>query len=327
MLYNGFSGDRETLNDIKDRSKDAEMCLKADTIIFQRPDEQARLESAILLKKAGKKIVFDNDDTYKEQPKNKLRTLGKKNEILDTFVHMADLVTTTTEFLADEYRKLNKNVVVLPNYIDPTDWQTPKRNESDIVRIGIIGSVTLNSDFEIIQEYIRELSKRKDVRLVMFGLPYTNHADKKIRNVMREEFSEEIKFWKSIDLEWVDYVSIKDYPKKLNDLKLDLMIIPRKDNYFNRCKSNIKFLEASMCGVPCVAQGFGDGLSPYQGKEDQKYMLIAHNEKDFREMTEKLIDNKELRRSMGEKARKYVINSYDIRKHYKEWADAYSSIK
>ena len=41
------------------------------------------------------------------------------------------------------------------------------------------------------------------------------------------------------------------------------MLIPRGENYFNRCKSNIKFLEASMCEIPVIAQSFTTNDSPY----------------------------------------------------------------
>ena len=57
-----------------------------------------------------------------------------------------------------------------------------------------------------------------------------------------------------------------DYFDTLNDLELDIMMIPRKDNYFNKCKSNIKFLEASMCEIPVITNYFKD--SPYEKDGD-----------------------------------------------------------
>ncbi len=62
---------------------------------------------------------------------------------------------------------------------------------------------------------------------------------------------------------------------KLNELKIDIFLLPRKDNYFNRYKSNLKFLEASMVEAMYISQGFLDNQSPYeQNEEDTKYQVI-----------------------------------------------------
>jgi glycosyltransferase involved in cell wall biosynthesis len=320
MLFNGFSGDKESFDGVRDRQKDAFMVTKSDTIIYQRPDSYEKLESAILLQKAGKKIVFDNDDTYKDLNPMRVDGLAKRDRALDTFIGIADLVTTTTEFLAEEYRKLNKNVVVLKNYINPNDYPTPKRNEGDKVRIGIFGSTTLNGDSGEIKELLQELSERDDVTLVYMGVKL------KLKGYEKSLYQDDIDFWKKLKIEHHENVSIKDYRNALNDLRLDFCLIPRKDNYFNRCKSNIKFLEASMLEIPCIAQGFEDGKSPYQGEEDRRYMLIAKDIDNWRMNTEHLIKNKKSREIFGKGAHQYVLENYNIQKHYKEWADAYKNL-
>src|SRR6478609_8251842 len=55
-------------------------------------------------------------------------------------IRVARNVTTTTNIFADEMKKYNKNVFVLPNAIDPTEKQfVPKLEESDRIRIGWLG--------------------------------------------------------------------------------------------------------------------------------------------------------------------------------------------
>ena len=44
----------------------------------------------------------------------------------------------------------------------------------------------------------------------------------------------------------------EEYPLFLNHLDLDIAIAPIKDTEFNRCKSNIKWLEHSMLKTPMV---------------------------------------------------------------------------
>jgi len=305
----------------------------ADVVVFHRPETKEYQALAELCKKDGKKIVVDNDDTFKLDdyhplanftPDAKVNNLELRNNAMDKMVEMADLVTTSTEFLANEYRKINKNVVVLPNCINPDDWATPLRNEKDKVRIGIVGSAALEYDYLHVKELIKKLSERDDVEIVMFGLGDMKH--RKANPTVTKVFHDEYEFWDSIKMEQIPWCPAWQYSDILNRARLDLMIIPRKDNYFNRCKSNIKFLEASLCEIPCIAQGFITGDSPYQDPEDQKYMKIIINNDDWEKEIEELIQDKELRLKMGKSAHDYVLSRYDINNNYIKWLDAYESL-
>lgn len=149
LFHNAWNGAKRFLTQPKASNEEMfKGAMNADIIVFQRPDTPDKTKAIELLKKAGKKIVFDNDDTYRpDSGFPKLEIMGNKtmveeiNEELYKNVKQADLVTTTTDFLAQEYKPLNKNVVVLPNCIDPFDWSEPKRNKGDKVRIGLVGSV------------------------------------------------------------------------------------------------------------------------------------------------------------------------------------------
>jgi len=328
QMYCGYQGDKMTFSGQKlDGRASFEKARRADIVVFQRPDERDRLEAAILLKKLGKKIVFENDDTYRGGDPMKLdkwdNSLKQRIKNLDDFIRISDMVTTTTEYLADEYRKLNKNVVVLPNCIDPSVFaDEPKRDSGDKVRIGLCGSTTLNGDFEPIDGLLKQLSSNPNVQLVMFGLPRKEHQN----GVIKEVYQDEIKYWGELNVEHQPFVPIKDYFKTLDGLRLDMMLIPRKDNYFNRCKSNLKFLEASMLEIPVVAQGFDDGMSPYQGKEDSQHMLVVNGPEEWSAAVNQLITDVEYRRSLGREAKKYVLDKYNIKKNYSAWRQAFQTL-
>jgi O-antigen biosynthesis protein len=333
LVANGWDGDQTSITPVnKTQENKKNAALASEVVVFHRAEDPKRLELARLLKQTGKKIVFDNDDTYKDNSTVKLnkfiteervkRGMESINKYVDAFVMEADLVTCSTEFLAEEYRKLNPNVVVLPNCVDPFYFEEPLRNETDVVRIGVTGSIGVSSDIDILAPIINHFEKDKRVKIVYFCLP-SNRYDK----LVGETYTDEYKFLDSIDVEWHPYVDIDKYYDKLNSLKLDMMIIPRADNYFNRCKSNLKFLEASMFEIPCIAQGFPDGKSPYQANpEDSKYMVIVNDNKDWIPEIEKMIADKEGRRAMGKKAKEYVLENYDIEKNAHKWVDAYSKL-
>lgn len=335
MWANGWNGDRNLLSQHRKSPELASKeSLNSDIIVFHRPDTPEHHIAGKLLKSAGKKIVFDNDDTWqlsKGHPFYRLNGKGDKekveykNNLINNFIYNSDLVTTTTEFLADEYRKINPNVVVLPNYIDEKDWDEPLRNETDVVRIGIVGSVAYSIDFHIIKDYLIELDKRKDVQLVLFGLHNTKMRNKnpKITRTYNKEYSF---FDKLINLEHAPWVDMIFYNGVLNNLKLDIMLIPRADNYFNKCKSNIKFLEAAMCEVPVIASTFKDKNSPYDKDLDGSNGLLASSLKDWKEKVETLIADKELRRTIGKNAKQYVLNNYNIKDNAYKWKEAYSKL-
>jgi glycosyltransferase involved in cell wall biosynthesis len=251
------------------------------------------------------------------------RGLKAINGVVDECIKEADLVTASTEFLAEEYRKLNPNVVVLPNCIDPFLFDEPLRNEGDKVRIGITGSVGLTSDLDILEPIFRHYENDPRVQLVFFSLHSKSDQTKLVQEIYVGEY-EILNSFKNV--EWQPMVPASEYNETLNNLRLDVMIIPRTDTYFNRCKSNLKFLEASMLEIPVVAQSFSTSDSPYQGAEDSKYLELAGNTGEFIEKIEKLIADKELRREMGRRAREYVEREYDINIKASLWESAYNAI-
>lgn len=329
----GFDGDQTSIL-LTDRPPHEKMqaANDANIIVFHRPEEPAKLELAKILKSKGKKIVFDNDDTLKHDGGFRFnaymdmervrRGMEKLNTTIDSFIKISDLVTCSTEFLAEEYRKINKNVVVLPNCVDPFYFDLPIRNEEDVVRIGIVGSLALTDDLDLIEPIVRHYEKDKRVRLVLFSLP-PDKEDKYTRKLYQEEY----KLWESVSIEWQPLVPFENYYDTLNNLRLDMMIIPRKDNYFNRCKSNVKFLEASMFEIPVIASGFPDKKSPYEVEpKNAKHMVIVSDETQWIPEIEKMIADKKSRRAMGKKAKKYVEKEYNIEKHARKWLSAYESI-
>lgn len=333
LQENGWDGDRTTLA-IKRATPEnkAKALVDADVVVFHRPESDALLSVARLLKKQGKKIVFDNDDTYKDfggfkfteymNEEKVKRGLGTLDKNLDTFIKEADLVTCTTSFLKDEYKQINPNTVVLPNTVDPFYYPEPLKNDTDIVRIGITGSVGITADIEVLKPIMEHYQNDPRVRLVLLSLPPQGENE-----IYKKLYIEEYAFWNKVNVEWHSFVASDEYYNYLNSLKLDMVIIPRNESYFNRCKSNLKFLENSMLEIPIVAQSFSTGDSPYeQNPKDRDYMLLATDTPSWIAQIETLITNKILRRDLGRRAKEYVEENYSIEKLGHLWKDAYSKL-
>ena len=332
-VYNGYWTDKPSM--LKDRlgmDEIKQQINSADVVVFHRAEEQEYHKLAKMLKAQGKKIVMDNDDTFAIEGYHplgqftpdgkKIDNLKRRSDNINDFIKMCDLVTASTEVLADEYRKINPNTIVLPNYVDPDDWDKPKRNTGDKIKIGLIGSAAMEYDYLHIKDVIRQLSERDDVELIMFGLGDIKH--RKHNPLVTKVFKEEYAFWDSIKMTQIPWCKRADYNKALNECKLDFMLIPRKENYFNTCKSNIKFLEASMCEIPVIVQSFKN--SPYEEITDGVDGILIHDNKDWMDKIELLIKDKELRLRIGKNAHKYVLDNYNIENNAYKWANAYKSL-
>lgn len=333
LQENGWDGDRTTFTPGRPTPEHkAKALMNADIVVFHRPETDEAIAVARKLKEAGKKIVFDNDDTYKDHNGFKFNDymneervkqgLSELNKNIDTFIKEADLITCTTEFLKKEYEQINPNVVVLPNTVDPFYYPEPKKNETDIIRIGITGSVGITSDVEVLKPIIEHYQHDPRVRLVLLSLPPEGENE-----IYKKLYVDEYAFWNKVNIEWHSFVSYDIYYDYLNSLKLDMIIIPRADSLFNRCKSNLKFLENSMLEIPTIGQSFATGDSPYEvNTEDTKHLLLATDTASWIEQIEKLINDKELRLQMGREAKKYVEENYSIEKHAQKWVDAYQPL-
>ena len=328
MRVNGWNGDRHS---IRESSVSPDVMFKeameSDVIVFHRPDVPSKVKLIPLLRQAGKIVIFDNDDTYILNSGNPTRMISERDEQILTnmnaniysSVSACNAVTTTTEFLANEYRQFNPNVHVVPNCVDPEDWEEPLRNTNGKVRIGFVGSVAHNRDYLEIKNLLDILGKREDVELVLFAIPRKDPSTLRIR----ELFKEEIDFWNQYPHEWQPTVKHFDYMHTLNKLKLDIMLIPRHESYFNKCKSNLKFLEASMLKIPVIASSFSDGNSPYDKDFKNGVGILCSNEDEWIKETLDLIENKDNRIELGEKAYQYVFTNYNIETQAHIWEDIY----
>ena len=295
-----------------------EKAMKCDVICFQRPSGKEVLKLAKILKKAGKYIIFDNDDTYSGVPLHRLENekqvqVAKEiNARLNEFCAFADGVTTTTQVLADEYSKINPNVAILKNCIDPIDEFTCKKNTTGKFRVGFIGSVTSNDDYFHIKEQIRQLDARDDITIVILGVK--NQKGKLMASKMKEDYD----FWVTLkNIEWHNAVNVTEYMHTVSQLALDLAIIPRKDHYFNKCKSNLKFLEMSLLHIPVLAQSFPDGLSPYE--PDKEYCTLVSDDSTWYSTIINIKDNYAHYKDLANKAHDYVLKEYNITTYAQEW--------
>lgn len=329
---------------------DGEDCIfrfleDTDIIVFQRPLDKKVLN---LCKTKIKKVVVDYDDnlfdispfnpvyknlgikevkySFPDGTKIELWKDGMKDtrgevifdinknkehlEIMRDILIHADLVTTTTPYLAKIFKKFNKNVAVLPNAINLANWMRLPLVKTDEIRIGWMGGWSHYEDWYSIAEPLSEVFKRYsylNLRLVLFG----HHFRGTTKNILADK------------VEFYPWEKSNAYPLKLASLNLDIGIIPLIDTKFNRCKSSIKFYELSALKIPAVISN----VPPYNiDVRHNETGLLYNNSNEFIDCLSKLIDDKILRQEMGETAYKWVRYHKNIDVLIGQWILAYKKI-
>ena len=248
------------------------------------------------LKSIGIIVVVDLDDYWlpgKEHPIHTLIVQDKIHEKIMANLKVASYVTTTTNIFADEIKKLNRNVVIFPNAIDPTESQFKQPTEpSDRIRIGWLGGSSHLHDLKLLEGFVSKNMALKDkVQYVLCGFDTRGTiteinqqtGEKKQRPINPDETVwaryEEIftnKYgtiddnYKQFLLQFKEdeYPNINDLPyrrvwtKPINTYasnysKFDISMAPVKNHIFNRVKSQLKVIEAGFYKKALIASEVG----------------------------------------------------------------------
>ena len=116
-----------------------------------------------LMKFCGCRVIVDIDDHYdlgNDHPMSITARIENWKEPIINHLKLADMVITTTEIFKKELLKHNKNVVVIPNAINPKEKQfIPKPTKSDRLRFGIICGSSHLEDIKLLNGMVSTLPK------------------------------------------------------------------------------------------------------------------------------------------------------------------------
>ena len=262
----------------------------SDVVVVQQPSNTKQLEVIRAANDAGKFSVIElDDDIWSLPPSNPSHVYWSRPEVrynARACVEEAQLVTTPTHLLAEKLRTMNKNVKVLPNYLPEESWDypEPKAQREDKVSLGWAGSTSHGGDFRVVNGVVHQLLERfPHVEFVLAGGPPTAEI----------EHHERVRYLQTTD--------IQHYPALLEEF--DIGLIPLADTTFNKSKSDLKFVEYSMLGIPSVASK----LDPYiRSVKHGENGFLATSAKDWLKYLTRLIEDIDLRRTIGARAQEFA---------------------
>lgn len=295
-----------------------------DVIVAQRTCLPGPTKTWQRLAREGKaKLVFElDDDLWNVERSNRaawmlydqgviVDSLGQVDPIRHPIgqnmidnITVADVVTVSTEPLADIVSQWNPNVHILPNSIPQWMLDQPMPDEHpNRLTLGWGGSPSHTRDFGEIARPLRRVLQRFGDELVFHcvGPDYTDRVASRRANTRHTG--------------WFD--SVEDY---LRAIDFSIGFAPLRPSVFNESKSDLKLTELSALGIPAIVSATG----PYKRAAAAGAPCIpVRDGKAFEAALIDLIQSPAERERLGKEAREWATTRViDSNAHL--WEEAYS---
>jgi hypothetical protein len=253
------------------------------------------------LRDRGVAIVWDNDDDFSGSP---LRTKGglhvqERQASVRAMMQVADLVTTTSAYLADQFRSWGAaEVAVVENYVPPSytaDRHAVARRDGVVT----VGWIAAGEHFYDLRElglratFERLLAAHPDVELATVGIALGLPAER-CRHARLVEY--------------------RDLAR--HAASYDIGIAPIADIPFNRARSNIKVKDYAVMGVPWLASPIG----PYVGLGERQGGRLVADDRWYEEL-ERLVVERRARQRLAKRALRWG-DSQRIHRNVRAWEAA-----
>jgi glycosyltransferase involved in cell wall biosynthesis len=287
----------------------------------------------------GSKYVLDLDDDPYSFSKNhpEYQKLKERMPQVKKIIQLADHVVVSTQGIKDVISKDNPYVTVIPNTIDPAIWKFKNKKRDDgKIHIGWIASASHMADLHVILEALNEIVKKYDNVHIHFAgmidmkiVDVENPTDDMINLAVLKSLVEHSKLKTNFTplvgrfSHHVGTQGYEEFPEFLASLGLDIAVAAIENTQFNRCKSNIKWLEHAMLEIPMVLSDVG----PY--RESVKHGetgFLAKTKDDWMKYLSMLIEDAELRKKIGVQAKQSALEGFHIKDQLPKYQELFTKL-
>ena len=251
-----------------------------------------------LLARSGAPLVFDLDDlmygrSHTEFRSPLLRWVQDPDQT-KKISSQARAVIVGNQFLKEEALRYNPNVFMIPTPVDTNRFspqEKPVRKNSEEIILGWIGMETTLPYLFPLQEVFFQLSRRFSIRLKLIT------RIGRLRHPF-EGYPVEITPW-----------SYETEVREMADFDIGVMPLPQEQ--WSEGKCGLKLLQYMAMGLPSVASATGANRDILDEGQDG---FLANTPGEWTRKLSLLIENKELRKKMGERARSKALENYSLEK-------------
>jgi glycosyltransferase involved in cell wall biosynthesis len=280
------------------RIKEVITAKKFDLVFVQR--EAFMLGSSIFEKMIGKSIplIFDFDDSIWMQnisDANKKLSFLKDANKTKHIIKAAKLVFAGNQYLAEYAKPFNNNIKVVPTTIDTDIYKRKINVGNDTVCIGWSGS------FSTIQHFATAIPALKRIK--------EHYASKVTFKIIGDGNY----YCQELDVKgepWVSETEVEELSK------IEIGIMPLPDDEWAKGKCGLKGLQYMALSIPTLMSPVGVNTEIIQHGENG-YLPLS--EDDWVKYLSELIQNKELRKRIGDAGRVTVIEKYSV----EAWKEKY----
>jgi glycosyltransferase involved in cell wall biosynthesis len=267
-------------------------------------------------------LIYSLDDNLldlpKHRPSQKGLTLEQKMTIR-YLVREADGVLVSTENLQQRLLGMNANVFVVPNAIDEQllgkKAAAQPRNPSQKLVLGYMGTYTHDGDMMMVLQALREVL-------------YKHRDTWELQLVGGISESSVLEAFAGMPWQILDVGKHGEYPNFVRwmqqNLHWDLAIAPLENNPFSNCKSDIKFLDYSALGIPCICSN----VPAYQNtvRHWETGYLTDNHPDAWVEALDFMMVNHSQRQTIANRAKEYVFSQRTLQHTAWQWRDAIQTI-
>jgi glycosyltransferase involved in cell wall biosynthesis len=274
-------------------------------IVLQQARGIKWLEWMIELQKQGKKVIYEVDDDLSAVARMKSHTNRDKIRLhlsqYEQAMRFADGIIVSTPALVERVRRFNKHVWVCEAGIDMERYQLERGLHDDSFTIGFAGGygheVSLAPWIESINKVMGE-----GVRFVSVGIDYSE--------LIKPKGGESIS---------IPFTQVESWPSVLSNF--DVLLAPGGNNSFFKCKSELKWIEASAMGIPVIADAV-----PYRSIVHKKTGFLAEYTTDIASLLRWIMDHPDATREIAQNAREAVLARHHIQNRVDQWVKVFEAV-
>jgi processive 1,2-diacylglycerol beta-glucosyltransferase len=281
-----------------------------------RPEINPDMADALIeqVRAGGAKLLHQLDDDLLSLPLSSAFTAAQRESVA-RFVRGADALLVSTPVLAQRMEGFNRHLYTVPNALDERLFVPGGGNARSIfgdkpLVIGYMGTMTHDADLKLVLGALIAAHERTEIAFELEIIGVVNEAEtwrllRALPFPVRQLEAPTVEYphfiaWFTSEVHW------------------DIGLAPLQETLFNRCKSDLKFLDYSAAGIPGI---FSAGLvySPSVTHGVTGWLADSSVE-SWCDALLTLLAAPDLRRQIAANAQRHLLQQRTLAQRSHEWS-------